>query len=154
VPSQPTPKNLTPDLLKALHGTRSVQRCAKGFTLFQQGSAVTGVYLVESGEVRLLLPTGPNQMQLLELASPGTMLGLSECMSGRKYQITAEAGDESTAVFVPREELLEVLRERDDFCMQIVRLLSDNLHAIYHKFRSISAHPGRPRQRPLDEQLN
>jgi hypothetical protein len=38
--------------------------------------------------------------------------------------------------------------------MQVVRLLSEDLHALYHKFRSISAHPGRPRHRPLDEQLN
>jgi len=35
-----------------------------------------------------------------------------------------------------------------------VRLLSEDLHALYDKFRSITAHPGRPRQRPLDEQLN
>jgi hypothetical protein len=38
--------------------------------------------------------------------------------------------------------------------MEVVRFLSEDLHALYHKFRSISAHPGRPRQRPLDEQLN
>jgi hypothetical protein len=35
-----------------------------------------------------------------------------------------------------------------------VRLLSEDLHGLYHKFRSLSAHPGRPRQRPADEQLN
>ena len=31
-----------------------------------------------------------------------------------------------------------------------VRLLSEDLHVLYHKFRNISAHPGRPRQRPPD----
>ena len=152
--SQPTPGKLNPDLLKALHGIRPVQSFPKGFALFQQGTPVAGVYLVESGEVRLLLPTGSSQKQLLEVAGPGTMLGLSESMSGEKYRITAEAGDETTAVFIPREDFSEFLREHGDFCMEIVRLLSQDLHALYHKFRSISAHPGRPRQRPLDEQLN
>jgi CRP-like cAMP-binding protein len=116
--------------------------------------AVTGVYLVESGEVRVLLPTGQSQKQLLEVVGPGTMLGLSESMSGEKYRITAEAGEQTTAAFIPREEFLGFLREHCDFCMQVVRLLSEDLHALYHKFRSISAHPGRPRHRPLDEQLN
>ncbi len=152
--SQPTPSKLSPDLLQALHGIKSVRPFPKGATLFQQGTAATGVYLVECGEVRVLLPTGPSQKQLWEVVGPGTMLGLSESMTGEKYRITAEAGDETTAAFIPREKFLEFLRERCDFSMQVVRLLSEDLHALYHKFRSISAHPGRPRHRPLDEQLN
>jgi len=84
----------------------------------------------------------------------GTMLGLSENMTGDNYRVTAEAGEETTAIFIPREEFLNFLREHCDFCMQVVRLLSDDLLGLYDKFRSISAHPGRPRHRALDEQLN
>ena len=152
--SQPVPSNLSPDLLQALRGIKSVRLFPKGSTLFQRGSAVTGVYLVESGEVRVLLPTGQSQGQLLEVVGPGTVLGLSESMTGEKYRITAEAVEHTKAAFIPREEFLEFLREHGDFCMQVVRLLSEDLHALYHKFRSISAHPGRPRHRLLDEQLN
>jgi CRP/FNR family transcriptional regulator, cyclic AMP receptor protein len=152
--STPTLSKLSPDLLQALHGIKSVQRSPKGATLFQQGSAVAGVYLVESGEVRVLLSAGQSQKQFLEVVGPGTLLGLSESMTGEKYRITAEAGEQTTAAFIPREEFLGFLREHGDFCMQVVRLLSEDLHGLYHKFRSISAHPGRPRHRSLDEQLN
>ena len=154
VSSQPTPGKLSPDLLRALHGIKSVRSFPKGATLFQQGSAVTGVYLVESGEVRVLLSAGQSQRQLLEVVGPGTVLGLSESMSGEKYRVTAEAGEPTTAAFIPRAELLEFLRQHAEYCMQVVRLLSEDLHGLYHKFRSITAHPGRPRHRPLDEQLN
>jgi len=154
VSSQPTPGKLSPDLLQALHGIKSIRLFPKGAKLFLQGSAATGVYLVETGEVRVLLPTGQTQKQLLEVVGPGTMLGLSESMNGERYRITAEAGEQTTAAFVPREEFLAFLREHGDFSMEVVRLLSEDLHAIYHKFRSITAHPGRPRNRPLDEQLN
>ncbi len=152
--SQPTPGKLSPDLLRALQGIKSVRRFSQGATLFQQGSAVTGVYLVESGEVRVLLTAGQSHKQLLEVVGAGTMLGLTESMTGEKYRITAEAGDQATVAFIPRKEFLEFLREHAEFCMQVVRLLSDDLHGLYHKFRSITAHPGRPRHRPLDEQLN
>jgi CRP-like cAMP-binding protein len=154
VSSQPAPGKLSPDLLQALHGIKSIRLFPKGAKLFLQGSAATGVYLVETGEVRVLLPTGQTQKQLLEVVGPGTMLGLSESMNGESYRITAEAGEQTTAAFIPREVFLEFLREHGNFSMEIVRLLSEDLHAIYHKFRSISAHPGRPRHRPLDEQLN
>jgi CRP/FNR family cyclic AMP-dependent transcriptional regulator len=153
VSSQP-PGKLSPDLLRALQGIKSVRSFPKGATLFQQGSAVTGLYLVESGEVRLLLSAGQSQRQLVEVVGPGTMLGLSETMSGEKYRITAEAAEQTAAAFIPRAEFLEFLRGNAEYCMQVVRLLSEDLHGLYHKFRSISAHPGRPRHRPLDEQLN
>jgi CRP-like cAMP-binding protein len=90
----------------------------------------------------------------VDVAGSGTILGLSESMTAETHRITAVAADETTAVFIPREEFLAFLHEHCDYCMQIVRLLSDDLHGLYHKFRTISAHPGRPRHRPLDQQLN
>jgi CRP/FNR family transcriptional regulator, cyclic AMP receptor protein len=154
VSSQPAPSKLSPELLHALRAIKPPKLFPKGSVLFQQGTAGTGVYLVASGEVRVLLPTGHSQQQLLDVVGPGTILGLSESMAGEKYRTTAEAGDETTAVFIPHDDFLKLLREHCDFSMQVVRLLSEELHGIYHKFRSISAHPGRPRHRPLHEQLN
>jgi CRP-like cAMP-binding protein len=122
--------------------------------LFQRGASANGVYVIESGEVRVSLPTGADTHQLLEVAGPGAILGLVESMSGDDHRVTAEAGNHTTVAFIPRDAFLVFLRDHSDFCMQVVRLLSEDLHGLYHKFRSISAHPGRPRHRSLDEQLN
>jgi CRP-like cAMP-binding protein len=154
VSSQPLPDRLSPDLWQALHGIKSVRVYPKGATIFQQGTPVNGVYIVESGKVRVLLPTVQSRLQLLEVAGTGTILGLSETMSGDKYRVTAEASDHTTVGFIPRESFVEFLRDHCDHCMQVVRLLSEDLHGLYHKFRNMSAHPGRPRQRPSDEELN
>jgi CRP-like cAMP-binding protein len=154
VSTQPSPVKLSPDLWEAIHGIKSIRIYPKGSTLFQQGMTVSGVFVVESGQVRVLLPTAQSRLQLLDVAGPGTILGLSESMSGECYRVTAEAGDHTTVAFIPRESFVGFLREHCDFCMQVVRLLSEDLHGLYHKFRSISAHPGRPRRRPEDEQLN
>ena len=152
--AQPTPTRLTPELWQALHGIKAVRVYPKGSQLYRQGSGVSGVYVVESGEVRILLPTGLGTQQLLEVAGPGSILGLIESMSGDDHRVTAEAGKHTTIAFIPRDVFLDFLRDHCDFCLQVVRLLSEDLHGLYHKFRSISAHPGRPRQRSLDEQLN
>ena len=151
---QPSPGHLSPDLWQALHGIKSIRAYSKGTTIFQQGTAAAGVYVVESGQVRLLLTTNQSRPQLLEVVGPGTILSLSESMSGNNHRVTAQAEDHAMIAFVPRDSLLEFLRGHCDFCMQVVRLLSEDLHRLYHKFRSISAHPGRPRHRPPDEQLN
>ncbi len=91
---------------------------------------------VESGEVRVLLPNSQHEKQLLEVVGPETMLGLSENMSGETYRVTAEARDRATVSFIPRENFIEFLREHGDFSMQVVRLLSEDLHGLYQKFRN------------------
>jgi CRP/FNR family transcriptional regulator len=151
---QPPSNKLSAELLQALRENKASQRFAVGALLFQEGSPATGIFLVETGAVRIFLPTDQQQRQLLEVAGPGTLLGLSEAMDGEPHRITAVAGEETTAIYTPREEFLALLQGRGDFSLEIARLLSEDLHALYHKFRSISAHPGRPRQRALNEQLN
>jgi len=154
VPLQSPPNRLSPELLQGLGDIKSIRAFPKGVALFRQGEMAAGLYVVQSGAVRILLQTAQNQKQLLEMAGPGSVLGLSESMSGESHRITAEAGADTTAVFIPADKLLTFLGEHSDFSMQIVRLLSEELHGLYGKFRNISSHPGRPRQRQLDQQLN
>jgi CRP-like cAMP-binding protein len=84
VSSLPTPGKLSPDLLQAFHGIRSVRLFPKGAKLFQQGVVATGVYLVESGAVRSCYRPVRAKKQLLEVVGPRTMLELSESMSGER----------------------------------------------------------------------
>lgn len=148
------PSNLGFDLLSALRELKPARSFPKGATLFQRGDPGEGIYLIDTGEVRVFLGGGRKQRQLLELAGPGSVLGLNECMASQNHRITAVANDETMAIFVPREEFLEFLQDRGNFRLQVISALSEGLHDLYHKFGSISAHPGRPRRRSLDEQLN
>jgi CRP-like cAMP-binding protein len=126
----------------------------EGDTLYERGASPAGIYLIETGTVRLLLPTGEDKSQLLEVVGAGTLLGLSDSVSGEHYRVTAEAEEPTMAGFISREAFLDFLSRHQDFCMHVIRLLSENLHGLYHKFRSVSAHPGRPRRRALNERLS
>jgi CRP/FNR family transcriptional regulator len=141
-------------LLQALQEIKTPQILSKGATLFQQGSSAKDVYLVESGEVCILFSTGQGQRQLLEVVGAGSMLGMSEIMGGTTHRATAVACSAGGASSIPREKLLSLLRGNTAFCLELVRLLSADLHGLYRKFRNISAHPGRPRRRDVNAELN
>jgi CRP-like cAMP-binding protein len=147
--TQPTPNKLSAELLQVLRENKPSQRFAVGALLFQEGTPATGIFLVETGEVQILLPTGHRERQLLEVAGPGTLLGLSEAMNGERKRITAIAGDGTTVISTSREEFLGHLQRRGDFSLEIARMLSEDLHVLYHKFKSVCAHLGRPRHRAL-----
>jgi CRP-like cAMP-binding protein len=154
VSSEFTRARLSKELEQALRPMMTPLVFSKGATFFREGTTAAGIYLVERGAVRILLPAPDRLNQLLEVARAGTILGLSESLSGENYRVTVEAEEQTTAAFVARKSLLELLSSNQELCMQVVRLLSENLHGLYHLFRSVSAHPGRPRRRALNETLN
>jgi CRP-like cAMP-binding protein len=149
--SQFSRSRLSQELEQALRSIVKTREFRKGETLYRHGSIADGLFVVETGAVQVLLPTGDHHTQVLEVVGTGAILGLSETMSGDNYRVTANAEELTTTSFIDRIEFLEFLDGHPEFCMQIVRLLSENLHGLYHKFRSVSAHPGRPRRRRLNE---
>ncbi len=152
--SEFTRARLSEELEQALRPMMTPRFFPKGATLYRQGMMAAGIYLVETGAVRVLLPVPDRLCQLLEVARAGTILGLSESLSGQSYRVTVEAEEQTTAAFVARRSFAELLDGNQEFCMQVVRMLSENLHGLYHLFRSVSAHPGRSRRRALNETLN
>ncbi len=150
----PTAKRLSAELLQAIKAIQLPRSFFKGEIIFEQEAAVMGVYVVEAGEVGISLSSSHNQKQLLEVAGLGCMLGIGETMCGANYRVTAKAFSPATASFIPREKLLNLLKEHPLFSMEIIRLLSEELHTLYNKFRNISAHPGRPRRREPSLHLN
>ena len=82
----------------------------------------------------------------MRIAGPGEVLGLGAALSNTPYEMTAELLDNSQVVFVRRKDLLKFLRENRTVCLEIVRMLSQDLHGAYERVRSIAmVHTRRPR---------
>lgn len=111
-----------PELWQALDGLKSVRTYAEGTPVFQVGRPADGIYLVEKGEVRLTMPSSQKVERTFEIAGPGTVLGLSETMTGEAHKLSAEAASQAQLAYVERGSLLEFLREHHQVCLQIVRL--------------------------------
>ena len=140
-----------PELWQALEGLKSVHTYAEGTPVFQQGRPAQGIYLVEKGEVRLTMPSSPQRT--FEIAGPGTVLGLSETMTGEAHKLSAAAASQAEIAYVERGSLLEFLRAHHQFCLQIVHLLSDDLHGLYQRFQSMSSEE-RPRRKASPASVN
>ena len=148
-----TRARLSQEFDQALRPLMTQRVFPKDVALYRLGMSAEGLYLIDSGSVRVLLPASENQTQLLEVAGEGTILGLSETLSGENYRVSVEAEEPTKASFVARKDFLGLLNGNQEFSMQVVQMLSDSLHGLYHRFRSVSAHPGRPRRRVPNQGL-
>ena len=85
------------------------------------------------------------------LADPGTLLGLSEAVGGELHKVSVLSVGQTETSYVRRTDLLEFLVKQPRLCMEIVRLLSEDLHCLYQEFRHLQATPGvRVRRRTAD----
>lgn len=127
----------TPDLWSALEAVKSVRYYEAGDVLFEQGQPAQGIFMIQKGQVRVWMPDGARQNVLASSAGPGTMLGLSETLSEGPHKFSAVALVQTEVGFVPAQALMKFLREHHEVCLQVVRMLSEDLHRLYHRFQRV-----------------
>lgn len=136
---------IQPELLRAFGASALVRQYRKGAAVYRRGRAVRGVFLVQKGRVRLLL--GERAAGLaLNVAGPGSVLGLGETISGNSYEASVETLEPCQIAFLPREAFLSYLRQNCALCMQLVQLLSEDLHQLYQQYRTIGGPATRARK--------
>ena len=139
------PRGTIPDLWRAFDDIKSLRAYAAGSGLFEEDSPAVGVFLIENGRVGIRVSTEGGKWRRLATAGRGTMLGLSEVISGGCYKVSAYAVGRADVFFVQRDDLMEFLTTHPRICLEIVHVLSEDLHSLYHQFRNLD--PGRARRR-------
>lgn len=125
-------------LWHALDRLKSCRQYEEHEFLFRDGELCAGIYLVESGEINLLLAAREKRYRVFETAGAGSVLGLSEAMSGSPHKLAAEAVGPVRVAFIERMALMNYLSAHCEACMQVVALLSEDLHGLYRHCRTLT----------------
>ena len=129
--------DLPADALEAFDAIKSENTYPRGTTLFREGCPARGIFLLCNGRANLSVCSDCGKRLTLRIVGPGEVLGLSALLSGSLYEATAELLDNSQVAVVKRKDLLGFLREYRDACLQVVHLLSQDLHCAYDRVRSV-----------------
>ena len=124
--------------LKAFDEIKSTTSFPRGTVLFAEGRSVRGIYILCDGRAKLSICSDAGKRLTLRIASAGEIFGLGATLSNTPYEITAELMDNSQVVFVRRKDLLKFLKDNRAVCLEIVRMLSQDLHGAYERVRAIA----------------
>jgi CRP/FNR family transcriptional regulator len=122
----------------ALEGLDSISSSAtypKGALLFVEGQAARGIFVICNGRVKLSASSADGKSVILRIAESGEVVGLPGSISGKPYEVTAEALEPIQANFIPRDPFLKFLREHGDAAVRVAEILSDIYHATYQEVR-------------------
>jgi CRP/FNR family transcriptional regulator, cyclic AMP receptor protein len=129
--------DLAADSLQAFDAIKSAGLRPRGERLFEEGRSPRGVFVLCDGRAKLSVCSEHGKRLTLRIAGPGEMLGLSAVLTGTPYEVTADLVDNCQVAFVRRKDLLRFLRQHREACMQVVHLLSSDLHIAYDRVRAV-----------------
>jgi CRP/FNR family transcriptional regulator len=129
--------DLPTDALEAFDAIKTIVRYPRGALLFEEGQTARGIFVLCEGRIKLSVCSEGGKRLTLRVASPGEVLGTSASLAAGQYEVSAEAVDNAKVAIVRRKDLLRFLRTHREACMQIVHLLSQDLHVAYDRVRSL-----------------
>ena len=127
---------LSPAINEQLHAIGEPVLKPKGTVLLRAGQPGSGAFLIQSGLVRMTLGTNPKLYPSRRLGA-GRVIGLPATFSGEPYSLTAQCATNCRLWFIPRQNLLELLRHNTDAGLEIVRILSEEIHQMRKSVRCI-----------------
>src|SRR5690242_18062665 len=105
----PEPLRAPEQLQQELRRVSKSYHSPSGRVIFRHGDPASGVFLVESGSIRLSFQSDENQTIYERALGQGSLLGLPATINAAPYSATAIANEDCELIFVPRDELLGLM---------------------------------------------
>jgi CRP/FNR family transcriptional regulator len=115
---------LPPDELKALANHCVVRRLARDEMLFTEGDWCQGLFVVQAGAVKLFKMAENGREQVLVIERAGSTVGELPLFDGGTFPTSAAAVEDSTLLYLPKREFLDLCRTNSEVSFTVIRTLA------------------------------
>ena len=129
--------NLSIHAAQRLNEIKSTAVYPKGAMLFIEGQQPRGVFVLCAGKAKLSTSSREGKTIITKLSDSGDVLGLNSVISDRPYEVTAEMMEPGQANFIPRDSLLQFLKEHGEVALRVAEQLSRNYYTAYEEIRTL-----------------
>ena len=117
----------------------------KGQLIYCEDNTPLGVYFVFKGKVKISKMGSDGKEQILRIATPDDMLSYSDLVSNTKYSTSANALEDTTLLFVSKQEFWNIIRTQRQLLENFVLQLSLDLKQAETKIADLAYKPVRGR---------
>lgn len=108
----------------------------KGERVFNEGDKVKGIYLINSGKIKVISKFDEENERILRLSHGGHLLG-HRALSAATYPISAVALTDSKITFIPIDIFNKMLRNNPDFAVFLVEFFATDLRNSEDRMKSM-----------------
>ena len=129
---------LRPDALDGLAAQLRRHTFKRGTMIFHKDQTGDALYVIESGRVRIFLPTESGTELTVEVSGPGDVFGELALLDGRPRSASAEALEDTTTFTLTREEFKAHLAATPQLAVALIELLSTRLRHVTEYAESLA----------------
>lgn len=89
----------------------------KGESLFSEGKTIGGIYCLKNGKCKLSRLNGNGKEQIVRFIKSGDLIGYRSLFNDEPVTLTVSALEDVDACFIPRSEIMQLIRSNHDFAL-------------------------------------
>jgi len=101
-----------------------LRRVPGGEVLFEEGAAASGFYIVALGKVKVYKLSPDGRERILHVVQPGNSFAEAAIFDDGRYPAFAESLAESTLLFFPKRDFLDLLHQHSQLAINMIAGLS------------------------------
>lgn len=117
----------------------------KGQYIFNEGSTPIGIYIVQSGKVKMSQFGSDGKEQIVRMAISGEILSITELFTGARHTSSAKTLEDTTLQYISRHDILDLVWKQPALFESFLHLLSLNLQQAEEKITAMAYKPVRGR---------
>ncbi len=103
---------------------------APGELVFAEGDACAGLYVVESGSVKIFKSSAGGREQILAVETPGHTVAELPVFDGGKYPASVAAVNQATLLFVSKQDFYALCLEHPKVALKVLRAVGRRLRTL------------------------
>jgi CRP-like cAMP-binding protein len=117
---------LSPELCQELRKHEHSMKAPLGTTLIQHGVFPKGLVILDSGKVRISVPSARRSTSV-DNGEPGKVYGMRAAISGELPEIDVTCLEDCQVTFLPRDVFIDVLQTHPEIYFAVAKVLSADL---------------------------
>lgn len=121
-------KALTHEELEKFSDHKTSLVIKKGENLMTEGNTINGLYCIKDGKGKLTKLNTNGKEQIIKFVKSGDILGQRSILSEELVGLNAVALEDMHVCFIPKGDILETIKENNNFSLNLMRNISHQLN--------------------------
>ena len=106
------------------------RRYTTGEIVFSEGESCSGLYVVETGHVRIFKSSANGREQVLSVDGPGSSIAELPVFDGGNYPASVAAVDDATLLFVSKQDFQALCLAHPQVALKVLRVVGARLRRL------------------------
>lgn len=106
------------------------RKYSSGELIFNEGDVCIGLYVVQSGNVRIFKSSAGGREQVLSIDGPGSSIAELPVFDGGNYPASAQAVRDSTLLFFSRKDFQTLCVQHPEVALKVLRVVGGRLRRL------------------------